>query len=248
LPITKAANDIALRRREPTQFDIATRWFAEHRTKSLCIAVAILSPLLSLYFVLGVVRSSKERMWIWHADDNGVLTYAPASIGDSQSVVFREIAQQAVEVMLKQDPKGLSNEAMIARYMTPEAATALRAHVKFFERERQRLNLFDQASFTAPPQLIDDSGGSLRFRLVGQIIRSGAIDRTQLVRNVGDFNVGIQLVPNTSIADRGRFPYVVADYRITVDWSLDKKRVTMRAGQKIEIEDLRAINTTGGEK
>lgn len=198
-------------------FTVSQRWFAEHRKSTLLLAIAIVSPLFSLWYVHKTTESLKQAMWVWHVDSSGVLTYAPIGLADPDSQVFREILIQAAEVYLKRNPAGISNKELLPRYFSPIAVKAVNAELTRTAGERSRRNLFDQPEFTKLPERLDASSGAYRYRLVGFIVRTGVIDGLN-ERIVGDFKLGFELEPNDSVRDKGRFPFTVRQYRIEIAW------------------------------
>jgi hypothetical protein len=202
---------------QPSTFVVSQRWFAEHRKSALLLAIAIGSPLFSLWYTNRIVTQLKADMWVWNVDTSGVITYAPLGLADADSRVFREIILQAMEVYLKRNPGGLSNAELLPRYFSTAAAKAVEKEIAMSAPERSRRNLFDQAEFTKQPERLDASSGSYRYRVVGFILRSGIIDG-MTERDIGDFKIGIELEPSDSVRDKGRFPFTVKGYRCVITW------------------------------
>ncbi|AHF94957.1 hypothetical protein OPIT5_00035 (plasmid) [Opitutaceae bacterium TAV5] len=221
LPVTPRKESKSGDRAQST-FHVHRRWFAEYRLKAFLIAVAILVPLVSLKWTKDAIAESKRATWVWNTDSNGVLVFAPAELADPDSRIFREIGIQAAEVYLKRNPAGLSNPELLTRYYTAEAQKAVRLELRSQEDERNRRNLYDQPEFTRMPERLDDSGGALRYRIQGFIVRSGVIDGLPQ-RDVGDFRLSIELTPTVAVMDKGRFPYQINRYKKTVVWRSNKR-------------------------
>ncbi len=198
-------------------FDLPSRWFAERRAKTALLAIAIVVPLIALWITYRTVDRAKQATWTYNVDSAGVITYAPAEIADPSNRFFREIVLQASEVYLKRNPAGLSNSDLLKRYFTDATAKAVQLEVTRSAPERNRRNYFDQPEFTSNAELLSSSGGTLRYRVNGYIVRSGVLEGIP-ERDVGDFRLGFELVPNTDIKDKGRFPYLVNQYRLIVTW------------------------------
>lgn len=198
-------------------FDLPARWFAERRSRSALIAVAIVVPLLALWLNYRTVQTAKAATWTYNVDSAGVITYAPAEIADPANRFFREIVIQASEVYLKRNPAGLSNPDLLKRYFTDAAGKAVTQEVNRSAPERNRRNYFDQPEFTTNAELLGEAGGTLRYRVSGYVVRSGVLEGIP-ERDVGDFRLGFELVPNSDIRDKGRFPYLVNQYRLIVTW------------------------------
>jgi hypothetical protein len=201
----------------PSTFTVSQRWFAEHRKQALLLAIAIVSPLISLWYANKIVGQVKQEMWVWNVDSSGVITYAPIGLVDANSAVFREVVLQAMEVYLKRNPGGLSNPEMLQRYFSASAAKAVKMEVIKTDTERTRRNLFDQAEFTKLPERLDASSGTYRYRVVGYIVRNGVLDGMP-ERDIGDFKIGLELEANDSVRDKGRFPFTVRQYRCMITW------------------------------
>ena len=203
--------------KKPSTFDVPKRWFAEYRKDVLLITIAIGSPLLSLWFVHKTIDDLKRSMWVWHLDSSGVMTYAPIALADPDSEIFKEIVMQATEVYLKRNPAGISNKELLPRYFSEASLKAIEAEVSKAAPERMRRNLFDQPEIKDRPTRLDVSGGAFRYRVVGFIVRTGVIDGVN-ERLVGDFKIGLVLVPNDDVRQKGRFPYIVKQYRKEITW------------------------------
>lgn len=203
-------------------FAVSQRWFAESRLKALLVAIAIASPLLSLWYIHGTVVKLRDEMWVWNLDHSGVITFAPLGIVDANSKVFREIVMQACEVYLKRNPAGLSNVELLPRYFSDTATKAVKSELAKSNPERNRRNLFDQPEFTKQPERIDSNSGSFRYRVVGYVVRTGVIDG-MVEREVGDFRIGLELEPSDSVREKGRFPFVVKQFRKVITWRTSGK-------------------------
>lgn len=203
-----------------SSFTVSKRWLAQHQIATLCIVVAIIVPLLSLWFVASSVSKMKESVWVWNIDDSGSFTWAPASIADPSSKVYREVAMQAAESYLKRNPEGLSNPEIATRYFTGEVWRAVTRDITAQANDRKRRNLYDQVEFTRQPERLDPNSNLLRYRVVGFIVRSGVIDG-MAQRDVGEFRMGIELTPQIQMREKGRFPFQVSQYRVTVTWKSD---------------------------
>lgn len=198
-------------------FDLPARWFAERRAKTALLAIAIVVPLVALWITYRAVDRAKQATWTYNVDSAGVITYAPAEIADPRNRFFREIVLQASEVYLKRNPAGLSNADLLKRYFTDATIKAVQMEVNRGAAERNRRNYFDQPEFTRNPELLSESSATLRYRIYGYIVRSGVLDGIP-ERDVGDFQLGFEMVPNTDMRDKGRFPYLVNQYRFVVTW------------------------------
>ena len=201
-------------------FSLPQRWLAQHQIITLCVAIAIIVPLFSLWFVASTVSKMKEAVWIWNVDDSGSFTWAPAAIADPSSRLYREVSMQAAEAYLKRNPEGLSNPEIAARYFTGEVWRAVARDISSQASDRKRRNLYDQIEFTRQPERLDPNSTMLRYRVVGYIIRSGVIDGLAQ-RDVGEFRMGIELTPQSQIREKGRFPFQVSQYRVTIAWKSD---------------------------
>jgi hypothetical protein len=203
--------------KQPSTFNVAQRWFAEHRKNTLLLAIAILSPLASLYMLQNGVAAAKQGFWVWNTDANGVMIFAPVEMADPTSSIFKEITIQAAESFLKRNPAGISNPELLKRYFVNTAAAGVDREMKAEKAERERRNLFDQCEFTKEPEFLSGSGGVWRFRVTGYIKRSGNLGGV-LEADVGDFTVLFELRRNPDMKRKGMFPYQVTQYRKTVKW------------------------------
>lgn len=219
-----------------SSFTVAQRWLAEHQVKVLCIAVAILSPLVSLWFVKDAITKAKEATWVYQVDATGAITWAPASIADPSSGLYREVVMQAAEAYLKRNPEGLSNPEIAQRFFRGNVWAAVQRDLNAQSQDRKRRNLYDQAEFSRLPERLDENATALRYRVVGYIIRSGVIDGLPQ-RDVGEFRMGIELAPQSELRMKGTFPFEVAQYRGTITWRSDGR-----------VEEFASIQTRPADK
>jgi hypothetical protein len=220
---------------KPSTFAAPRRWFVEYRIKIAQWVLVALICLGSSYWNYRSVNASKQDIWIWHVDDNGSMTYAPARLADPNSNIFQEICMQAASAYLTRNTKGLSLPEMVRRFFDPKIGMAIDMEVRAEAEERERRNLFDQVEITKTPELISAEGGGNRYRVLGYIKRTGNMNGLP-EQDVGEFRLNFILKPNVNVTNRGRFPYVVSQYIIDITWRGSRKNEIRKSDTPGRIE------------
>lgn len=203
--------------RTPPAFTPAMRWVAEEQMKVVCVAVAIASPLLSLWMVARAQRSLQLGVWAYSVDGAGTIHYGPVKPADARSALFREILLQAAQACLTRNPTGLSYPEVARRIFVGESWRSLEAEVRGELGERKRRNLYDHPEVEGIDVL--DDGAHPRYRIRGFIVRTGAVEGLAYQPPPGEFHLIVQLEPQENALLQGRYPFVVVRHRATVRWS-----------------------------
>jgi hypothetical protein len=202
-------------------FTPAARWVAEHQVKVLCMAVATVVPLLSLWLLERGAASLKEGVWAYSVDGAGTIHYGPVKPAEAQSALFREILLQAAQACLTRNPSGLSYPEVARRIFVGESWRTLEADVRSELPERKRLNLYDHPEVEGIDIL--DEGSSPRYRVRGFVVRSGAVEGLPYQPPPGEFHLIVELAPQEDAMEQGRYPFVVVRHRCVVHWAGDKE-------------------------
>ena len=198
-------------------FTPVMRWVAERQLRIICIAIAIFSPLLALWWTQSSIRAVKAATWTYNVDATGAITYAPVALAEPESMVYREVGLQAAQMYFTRNPKGLSFPEFAERLFTDEAMKLVNETLRSQRAERERRNLFDQPEI-AEVKVRDP--GLLRYRVVGFVVRSGAVDALPL-RDVGDFVMVLELVPQPALVQKARYPFAVSRFSVKITWRSD---------------------------
>ena len=92
----------------PAAFTPAARWVAEHQVKVLCMVVATLSPIASLWMLARGTANLRQGSWAYSVDGAGTIHYGPVRPAEARSALFREILLQAAQACFTRNPSGLS--------------------------------------------------------------------------------------------------------------------------------------------
>ena len=199
-----------------TPFTPAARWVAEEQVKVLCMAVATVSPLASLWMLTRAAASLHGGIWAYSVDGAGTIHYGPVRPADARSALFREILLQAAQACLTRNPSGLSYPELARRIFVGESWRNLEADVRSELGERRRRNLFDHPEVEAIEVL--DEGSSPRYRVRGFVVRSGAVEGLAYQPPAGEFHLIVELAPQDDAMQQGRYPFVVVRHRSVVRW------------------------------
>jgi hypothetical protein len=202
-------------------FTPAARWVAEHQVKVLCMAVATVVPLLSLWLLERGTASLRDGVWAYSVDGAGTIHYGPVKPAEAQSALFREILLQAAQACLTRNPSGLSYPEVARRIFVGESWRSLESDVRAELPERKRLNLYDHPEVEGIDIL--DEGTSPRYRVRGFVVRSGAVEGLPYQPPPGEFHLIVELAPQEDAMEQGRYPFVVVRHRCAVRWSGDKE-------------------------
>jgi hypothetical protein len=202
-------------------FTPAARWVAEHQIKVLCMAVATVVPLLSLWLLERGAASLKDGVWAYSVDGAGTIHYGPVKPAEAQSALFREILLQAAQACLTRNPSGLSYPEVARRIFVGESWRTLEGDVRSELPERKRLNLYDHPEVEGIDVL--DEGSSPRYRVRGFVVRSGAVEGLPYQPPPGEFHLIVELAPQEDAMEQGRYPFVVVHHRCAVRWTGDKE-------------------------
>jgi hypothetical protein len=201
-------------------FTPAARWVAEHQIKVLCMAVATVVPLLSLWLLERGTAGLKEGVWAYSVDGAGTIHYGPVKPAEAQSALFREILLQAAQACLTRNPSGLSYPEVARRIFVGDSWRTLEGDVRAELPERKRLNLYDHPEVEGIDVL--DEGSSPRYRVRGFVVRSGAVEGLPYQPPPGEFHLIVELAPQEDAMEQGRYPFVVLHHRCSVRWSDEK--------------------------
>jgi hypothetical protein len=202
-------------------FTPAARWVAEHQIKVLCMAVATVVPLLSLWLLERGTAALKDGVWAYSVDGAGTIHYGPVKPAEAQSALFREILLQAAQACLTRNPSGLSYPEVARRIFVGESWRALEGEVRAELPERKRLNLYDHPEVEGIDVL--DEGSSPRYRVRGFVVRSGAVEGLPYQPPPGEFHLIVELAPQEDAMEQGRYPFVVVHHRCAVRWAGEKE-------------------------
>lgn len=217
-----ASDDSALpatprRERPPTSpFGPGKRFLAERQVVVISIAVAIISLLLALNYSVRTSEASKQKAWVVLLDDSGSYTIAPAVSDDPKARIFQDISVQVAELSLRRNPSGLSFPEFAAKIFDGFATDVLAAQLRQEADERVRRNLFDLAEIERVEK-IDENTRELAYRVVGKIVRSGALEGIA-IREVGQFRMFVLLAPQPQLSERGRYPFVCTNWAVRITW------------------------------
>jgi hypothetical protein len=202
--------------RKMQPFTPAMRWVGERQIMALCIAVAVIVPLVSLKLANSAIEAAKSSIWTVQIDAAGAYTVAPASMASPDDEVYKEMAMQAAELSLKRNPKGLSYPEFVTRMFSGAALDDVQSHVKATLADRTQRNLYDSPEITAVEQL-DKASTATTYRVTGIIIRSASVDG-YATRDRGQFKMLIQLDPQPMLTLRGRYPFVPKRWAVKIKW------------------------------
>ena len=194
----------------------AERWVAEHQVKVLCMVVAAVSPMASLWMLERGTANLKEGVWAYSVDGAGTIHYGPVKPAEARSALFREILLQAAQACFTRNPSGLSYPEVARRIFVGESWKALDGEVRSEVSERRRRNLYDHPEVEGIDVL--DEGPSPRYRVRGFIVRTGAVEGLAYQPPAGEFHLVVELAPQQDAMEQGRYPYVVVRHRAVVRW------------------------------
>jgi hypothetical protein len=194
----------------------AARWVAEHQVKVLCMVVAILVPLLSLWLLERATSRLQDGIWAYSVDGAGTIHYGPVKPAEAHSALFREILLQAAQACFTRNPSGLSYPEFARRIFVGESWRALDAEVRGQLPERRRRNLYDHPEVEGIDVL--DEGATPRYRVRGFVVRSGAVEGLAYQPPPGEFHLIVELAPQEDAMQEGRYPFVVIRHRSVVRW------------------------------
>ncbi|WP_415907050.1 hypothetical protein [Oleiharenicola sp. Vm1] len=197
-----------------SSFTPVKRLAAEHQIKVLCIGIAIVVPVVCLYFMLAAVRSARAPQTTFAVDGAGVIHVGPLESLNPDTQFFRELALQVSQAQFTRNPNGLSAPELARRLFTPEAMKQVDAEVAAEADLFKRRNYFQQPEIAGIDPL-EPSGDKRRFRVRGYVRRTGAVDGIPDLPPAYYFRVTYELVPNAFVGQRGQYPYQVARYRLT---------------------------------
>jgi len=197
-------------------FPPAVRWVGEHQVKTLCMAVAVASPLVSLWMLERGTANLRDGVWAYSVDGAGTIHYGPVKPADASSALFREILLQAAQACLTRNPSGLSYPEVAKRIFVGDSWRGLQAEVSAELAERKRRNLYDHPEVEGIDLL--DGSGAQRFRIRGFIVRTGAVEGLPFQPPPGEFHLIVELSPQPDALMEGRYPFVVTRHRASVRW------------------------------
>jgi hypothetical protein len=197
-------------------FTPAERWVAEHQVKVVCMAVATLSPLLSLWMLERGTADLRQGVWAYSVDGAGTIHYGPVRPADARSALFREILLQAAQACFTRNPSGLSYPEIARRIFVGDSWKALEQEVRSQLPERKRRNLYDHPEVEGIDVI--DEGALPRYRVRGFIVRTGAVEGLPYQPPPGEFHLVVELAPQEDAMVQGRYPFVVARHRAVVRW------------------------------
>lgn len=198
------------------QFRPAVLWLGERQIISFCVFIAIISPILSLWYLSSALKNARATTWTVQTDAAGAFTIAPATFLDPDAQVFREICIQAADLSFKRNPSGLSYLEFIDRMFVDAARAKLVGHVSAQADRRKRLNLVDSPEIQVIER-VDKSTLDFSYRVKGIIVRSGIIEGNAS-RDVGRFSLLLRLAPQPGLQNRARYPFVVVDWGVRIEW------------------------------
>ena len=201
----------------PARFTPAARWVAEEQIKVLCILVAIISPLIALFFLQRGTANLRAGIWAYSVDGTGAIHYGPVTQADAKSALFREILLQAAQAYYTRNPSGLSYPEIARRIFVGDSWKKLDLELRDELPERKRRNLYDHPEVEAIDPL-DENGSSLRYRIRGFIVRSGAVEGLPFEPPPGEFHLIVELSPQKDGLLQGRYPFVVTSHNAAARW------------------------------
>lgn len=197
-------------------FTPATRWVAEHQVKVVCLVVAILSPLASLWALERGTANLSQGVWAYSVDGAGTIHYGPVRPAEARSALYREILLQAAQACFTRNPSGLSYPEFAKRLFVGDSWKLLAAEVRSELPERKRRNLYDHPEVEGIDVL--DEGSSPRYRVRGFLVRTGAVEGLPYQPPPGEFHLIVELAPQEDAMQQGRYPFVVVRHRAVVRW------------------------------
>jgi hypothetical protein len=197
-------------------FTPAARWVAEHQIKVLCMVIAGISPLVSLWILERGTANLREGIWAYSVDGAGTIHYGPVRPAEARSALFREILLQAAQACLTRNPSGLSYPEVARRIFVGDSWKALDGEVRSELPERKRRNLYDHPEVEGIDVL--EEGPSPRYRVRGFVVRSGAVEGLPYQPPPGEFHLVVELAPQEDAMQQGRYPFVVVRHRAVVRW------------------------------
>ena len=108
----------------------AARWVAEQQVKVLCMIVACVCPLASLWMLLRGTANLRQGVWAYSVDGAGTIHYGPVKPAEAKSALFREILLQAAQACFTRSPAGLSYPEVARRIFVGESWRALEGEVR----------------------------------------------------------------------------------------------------------------------
>jgi hypothetical protein len=197
-------------------FTPATRWVAEHQVKVLCMFIAVVSPLASLWALERGTANLSQGVWAYSVDGAGTIHYGPVRPAEARSALYREILLQAAQACFTRNPTGLSYPEFAKRLFVGDSWKALEADVHSQLAERKRRNLYDHPEVEGIDVL--DEGSSPRYRVRGFLVRTGAMEGLPYQPPPGEFHLIVELAPQEDAMQQGRYPFVVVHHRAVVHW------------------------------
>ena len=194
----------------------AARWVAEQQVKVLCMIVACVSPMASLWMLQRGTANLSRGVWAYSVDGAGTIHYGPVRPAEARSALFREILLQAAQACFTRNPSGLSYPEVARRIFVGDSWRALDGDVRAELPERRRRNLYDHPEVEGIDVL--DEGESPRYRVRGFVVRSGAVDGLPYQPPAGEFHLVVELAPQGDAMQQGRYPFVIVRHRAVIRW------------------------------
>jgi hypothetical protein len=192
------------------------RLAAEHQMKMLCIAVAIVVPLICLVLVGQAVRDARTPQTTIALDGSGVMHIGPLESLNPDAALFREISLQIAQTHFNRNPKGLDAAEMAERLYTSESLKNLQDEVAAEASLMERRNYFQQVQVVEiEPLDKGDLKQKPKYRIKGYIVRNGIVDGISQRESPMYFRLTVELDQNPDFGVRGQYPYKVNRYKLS---------------------------------
>jgi hypothetical protein len=147
-------------------------------------------------------------------DGSGTMTIGPIERLNATSPLFTELVLQASKAMFERSKVGLENPELVTSLFTASAIAKLNDDVRWQLPDLQAKDLRQHATIEKINVIRDGGAGKARFyRLEGQINSAGMVGGSPISYTEPLIAI-LSIVPNSRIADRARYPFLVADFRI----------------------------------
>lgn len=179
----------------------------------ICLAVAIVSPLLSgVITYLSIVAANEPlRGFAIDAADNFIV----GPLRDiNQTTAFDAISRLSTRALLSRNPRGFDDPDLIETLFYQNAKTKADADLKM-QLPNLSARAMHQKVEVSQMQSIAAQGRSRSVRIDGQLIRAGSV-AGYAVNEAEPFALIVAIAPNPRLGERGQYPYVVFDYKLAV--------------------------------
>lgn len=192
-----------------------SHWDSHARRSRFLLILLVVTVVASVGIQYGTVRAIHNSRYVVVLDSSDTFYVSPLEADDLKSPVFARTAIMAAEVILNRTQSGLKLPELARGLLGESARTKLDEDLKSQNEDMVAKQMIWEPVVRSTTAMREVEGLRV-YQVRGELVRIGVVGGGPFIDPV-KFDLVLAMEPNPNLGQRGQFPFVVTNYRVTFD-------------------------------